>query len=146
MGLYAEEMIQINARDSGLTYGELFRGQDLSLWNIDRGLSDVTLYAISLSDFNRAMTLQGKAPYSLGEDEFLLNCNYEGTLGYVRTALEQTHKLVIAGTEPEERLRRPARRDLVHDFRREQRPGHSHRSRPGSRKSFQRHERPPGPF
>ena len=99
MGLYAEEMIQINARDSGLTYGELFRGQDLSLWNIDRGLSDVTLYAISLSDFNRAMTLQGKAPYSLGEDEFLLNCNYEGNLGYVRTALEQTHKLVIAGTE-----------------------------------------------
>ena len=99
MGLYAEEMIQISARDSGLTYGELFRGQDLSLWSIDRGLSDVTLYAISLSDFNRAMTLQGKAPYSLGEDEFLLNCNYEGTLGYVRTALEQTHKLVIAGTE-----------------------------------------------
>ena len=99
MGLYAEEMIQINARDSGLTYGELFRGQDLSLWSIDRGLSDVTLYAISLSDFNRAMALQGKAPYSLGEDEFLLNCNYEGTLGYVRTALEQTHKLVIAGTE-----------------------------------------------
>ena len=26
MGLYAEEMVQISARDSGLTYGELFRG------------------------------------------------------------------------------------------------------------------------
>ena len=101
MGLYAEEMVQISARDSGLTYGSLFRGQDLKLWNIDRGLPVVSLYAISITDFNRAMSLQGKAPYSLGEDEFLMTCNYEGTIGYVRAALEQTHTLVIAGTELE---------------------------------------------
>lgn len=99
MELYAEEMVQISARDAGLTYGELFRGQELSLWNIDRELPGINLYAVSLSDFNRAMALQGKPPYSLGEDEFLLNCNYEGTIGYVRAALAQTHELVIAGTE-----------------------------------------------
>ena len=43
--------------------------------------------------------MQGKEPYHLNGNEFLLNCNYEGTMEYVKAALERSPSLTIAGVE-----------------------------------------------
>lgn len=73
MESYAEEMEQITLLEADLTYGDLFEGQKLNLWQFDTALPEVAVNAVSLSDFNRALAMQGKAPVSLNEDEYLLN-------------------------------------------------------------------------
>ena len=75
MESYAEEMEQITLLEADLTYGDLFEGQKLNLWQFDAALPEVAVNAVSLSDFNRALAMQGKAPVSLNEDEYLLNCS-----------------------------------------------------------------------
>lgn len=96
---YAEQSSQISIRQADLTYGELFEGQDLNLWAIDRPVPSYPVFVLSLSDFNRALSMQGKGPYHLSGNEFLLNCNYEGTMKYVKTALERHPSLTITGVE-----------------------------------------------
>lgn len=95
---YAERMEQISVYDAGLTYRELFAGQDLALWPIDQALPEVQVPVIALSDFNRALAMQGKEPVTLAEDAYLLNCNYEGTLTYAETALDARPTLTVGGT------------------------------------------------
>ncbi len=96
---HAEQSSQISIRQADLTYGELFEGQDLDLWAIDRPVPSYPVFALSLSDFNRALSMQGKEPYHLKGNEFLLNCNYEGTMEYAKAALERSPSLTIAGVE-----------------------------------------------
>ena len=49
------------------------------------------------SDFNRALKMQGKEPVALTENQYLLNCNYKGTIQYVEKALESHAAFVLAG-------------------------------------------------
>lgn len=99
MADYADAMVQISIYDADLTYGELFKGQDAALWQIDEALPETNISVISLSDYNKALTIQGKAPYTLADNEFLLNCNYEGTLAYIQTALLEHPQLTVAGVQ-----------------------------------------------
>lgn len=94
---YARSMEQISIYEADLTYGELFEGQKLHLWSIDEALPSIYVNVISISDFNRALSMQEKEPISLQEDEFLINCNYEGTMDYARQALIDHPTLTIAG-------------------------------------------------
>ncbi|OUP81009.1 permease, domain protein [Lachnoclostridium sp. An169] len=110
MESYAEEMEQITLLEADLTYGDLFEGQKLNLWQFDAALPEVAVNAVSLSDFNRALAMQGKAPVSLNEDEYLLNCNYEGTIAYVERAYKEHPTLTVAGNE----LKR-ASAELLHE-------------------------------
>ena len=94
---YARSMEQISIYEADLTYGELFEWQKLHLWSIDEALPSIYVNVISISDFNRALSMQEKEPISLQEDEFLINCNYEGTMDYARQALIDHPTLTIAG-------------------------------------------------
>lgn len=94
---YARSMEQISIYEADLTYGELFEGQKLHLWSIDEALPSIYVNVISISDFNRALSMQEKESISLQEDEFLINCNYEGTMDYARQALIDHPTLTIAG-------------------------------------------------
>lgn len=94
---YAQNKEQISLYEADLTYADLFAGQTINLWPIDATIPDSFITAISITDFNRALAMQEKEPISLNENEFLLNCNYEGTLQYVETALQNTKNLSIAG-------------------------------------------------
>ena len=94
---YARSMEQISIYEADLTYGELFEGQKLHLWSIDEALPSIYVNVISISDFNRALSMQEKESISLQEDEFLINCNYEGTMDYTRQALIDHPTLTIAG-------------------------------------------------
>ena len=96
---YARDMSQISAYQADLTYGELFQGQEVNLWRIDEGLPATEITVVSISDFNRAMTLQGKSAYTLNENEFLLNCNYKGTIEYIEAALEKHQELTVGGVQ-----------------------------------------------
>lgn len=94
---YAKNMEQISVYEADFTYGELWEGQDIELWKIDEKVPESNISVITISDFNRAMAIQGKAPAALSESEFLLNCNYKGTLPYMKKALQDSGKLVLNG-------------------------------------------------
>ena len=94
---YAENMEQISIYEADFTYSSLFAGQNVELWPIDEGILDSGVSVLAVSDFNRAMAMQGKDPVALTENEYLLNCNYKGTFQYVEKALENHADLVLAG-------------------------------------------------
>ncbi len=94
---YAENMEQISIYEADFTYGSLFEGQNVELWPIDEGISDSGVSVLAVSDFNRALAMQGKEPVALTENQYLLNCNYKGTFQYVEEALESHADLVLAG-------------------------------------------------
>ena len=64
MGIYADSIAQISLYEAEITYGDLFEGQDLNLWHIDSDIPEVGVSVVSISDFNRALAAQGKAPIS----------------------------------------------------------------------------------
>lgn len=97
MSDYAKNMEQISVYDADMTYADLFAGQDLNLWPIDEAVPQSRVSVISISDFNRALAMQGKGPVALNEGEHLLNCNYEGTYQYVMDALRTHSELSVAG-------------------------------------------------
>lgn len=97
MDIYAENAIQISLYEAEITYGNLFEGQKINLWNIDREIPGIGVCVISVSDFNRALALQGKAPVELADNEFLLNCNYKGTMQYIDTFLQSGKEIVLGG-------------------------------------------------
>ena len=94
---YAENMEQISIYEADFTYSSLFEGQNVELWPIDEGISDSGVSVLAVSDFNRALAMQGKEPVALTENQYLLNCNYKGTFQYVEKALESHADLVLAG-------------------------------------------------
>ena len=94
---YAENMEQISIYEADFTYGSLFEGQNVELWPIDEGISDSGVSVLAVSDFNRALKMQGKEPVALTENQYLLNCNYKGTFQYVEKALESHAAFVLAG-------------------------------------------------
>lgn len=94
---YSEKQTQISLYEADITYGEFFAGQEVELWSIDEMLPTNNVSVISISDFNKALALQGKEPISLEENQFLMNCNYKGTLQYIQNALQNNQTLTIAG-------------------------------------------------
>ena len=94
---YAENMEQISIYEADFTYGSLFEGQNVELWPIDEGILDSGVSVLAVSDFNRALKMQGKEPVALTENQYLLNCNYKGTFQYVEKALESHAAFVLAG-------------------------------------------------
>ena len=94
---YAENMEQISIYEADFTYGSLFAGQNVKLWPIDEGILESGVSVLGVSDFNRALAMQGKEPVALTENQYLLNCNYKGTFQYVEEALESHADLVLAG-------------------------------------------------
>ena len=95
---YAENMEQISIYEADMTYSELFEGQNVELWPIDEEVSNSKVAIIPVSDFNRALAMQGKEPITLNDDQYLLNCNYAGTYQYVSLALQNHLEITIGGT------------------------------------------------
>lgn len=60
-------------------------------------MPEIKVSAISISDFNLALSMQGKEPITLKAGEYLLNCNYKGTFQYISEALRNHPELTIGG-------------------------------------------------
>lgn len=94
----ASEKAQISIYESTLTYGDLFSEQNVDLWPIDSEIPDLAVTIISLSDFNRSLSMQGKAPLHLKEGTCMMNCNYEGTRTYIEAYLRTHEHVTVNGS------------------------------------------------
>lgn len=95
---YAENMEQISIYEADMTYAELFEGQKVELWPLDKAIPESKISVISIQDFNRALAMQGKKTVMLNDDQYLLNCNYKGTSQYIAAALQSHSEITIGGT------------------------------------------------
>ncbi len=95
MDEYAKETEQISLYEADVTYGRLFEGQDVDLWHIDEEIPELGVTVISITDFNRSLAMQGKKGYTLGDNDFLINCNYKGTRRYIEKFLESHKRIEI---------------------------------------------------
>lgn len=107
MGQYADSAVQISLYEAEITYGNLFEGQDIHLWPIDKPILEMGVSVVSVSDFNRALAMQGKDPVMLGGGEFLLNCNYKGTLQYMDAFLRSGKGVTLNGITLQPQTARP---------------------------------------
>ncbi len=69
--------VEIMLFNTGLTYGELFKEKQVKLSDLEQELlmSQVTL--ITETDYNKILKLSGKEEIQLGENNFIINANYE---------------------------------------------------------------------
>lgn len=83
----------------GYTYGDLFEGQEVKLWAHDENirLLDKQVDIISITDYNKCLEAQGRTRVSVGENEYLLNCNYKGTFAYVEQVLKEKKEIELVG-------------------------------------------------
>lgn len=96
---YAEAETQISLYEADITYSELFGNKELNLWSLDKDLPQSNVSLISLSDFNKAMLIQGKNKTNLNDNQFMINCNYKGTFAYVEAFLKARENLTVAGEQ-----------------------------------------------
>lgn len=94
---YAKVTEQISVYEADMTYSELFEGQKVKFWPIDEKVPDSKVSVISISDLNRALAMQNKAPITLNDGQYLLNCNYNGTYRYVAAALQSHPEITVGG-------------------------------------------------
>ncbi len=96
-GPYIESSFQITEYEADITYQTFFEGQEISLWEHDKALQNKKVDVFGISDYNKALVAQGKEELPLGEDEFLLNCNYEGTREYMKNYMECCEGIELGG-------------------------------------------------
>lgn len=94
---YAKATEQISVYEADMTYSELFEGQKVKFWPIDEKVPNSKVSVISISDLNRALAMQNKAPITLNDGQYLLNCNYNGTYRYVAAALQSHPEITVGG-------------------------------------------------
>lgn len=96
---FVESSFQIRTRTAGYTYADLFAGQDVKLWAHDESihLLEKQVDIISVTDYNKCLKAQGRAAVTAGRDEYLLNCNYKGTLAYVEQVLREKKEITLGG-------------------------------------------------
>ena len=95
---YAKATEQISVYEADMTYSELFEGQKVKFWPIDEKVPDSKVSVISISDLNRALAMQNKAPImtSVGNND-------RGTLivpDSVTASLEKDVNALLVQYEP----------------------------------------------
>jgi len=94
---YVKDYVQITTYNSDWTYKQTFIEKDVTLWEHDKGLENIAMPVISVSDYNKAMQLQGKNTVKLSGSEFLLNCNYKGTKDIMEDFIKLNGSVTING-------------------------------------------------
>ena len=99
VGNVVEDYFLMTQYRAELTYGDLLEGQDVELWNTDAGLLESRLYVVGITDYNKCLQWQGEEPVELKDNEFLLNCNYEGVDTYMQEFLSNVTSLTVGNRE-----------------------------------------------
>lgn len=79
------------------------------LWKVDKGLVNIDVPVISLSDYNKNMKMQGKDPLKLKENQYIINCNYKGTIAMIEDFLKEQKSIKINNLLLEPALEKPTK-------------------------------------
>ncbi len=96
---YLENYIEIPEYNSKIKYSELFLGESPKLWKLDENLPEMEIPIVSVSDMNKVLKMQNKELLKLEENEFIINCNYDGTREIIQKFLDSGENLLINNNE-----------------------------------------------
>jgi putative ABC transport system permease protein len=65
----------------------------------DSVIKDIPMTAMSLSDFNQLLKINGKEKLTLKENEYAINCTYDGLLTGTQNAAAAGRKITLNGTQ-----------------------------------------------
>lgn len=91
--------VEIMLFNADLTYGELFKEQQVKLSDLEQEIlmSQVTL--ITETDYNKILELSGEEGIQLGENKFIINANYEPFNKHIQYFLNKEGKIRIGDKE-----------------------------------------------
>ena len=84
---------EITIYASNLLYKDIL--DTSQLWSLDKDLGDRTVPIISVSDYNKTLSLQGRKGISLNDGEYFVNANYKGTEKQIQKFVKSTKTLLI---------------------------------------------------
>lgn len=84
---------EITIYASNLLYKDIL--DTSQLWSLDKDLGDRTVPIISVSDYNKTLSLQGEKGISLNDGEYFVNANYKGTEKQIQKFVKSTKTLLI---------------------------------------------------
>lgn len=84
---------EITIYASNLLYKDIL--DTSQLWSLDKDLGNRTVPIISVSDYNKTLSLQGKKGISLNDGEYFVNANYKGTEKQIQKFVKSTKTLLI---------------------------------------------------
>lgn len=96
---WAKQSVQVTAYNSGITYGSLLAKDDLPseyAGSYER-IASIQVSAVSLSDFNRLLEMQGRPAITLGADGYAINCDYAVIVPVYSRILASGKALVLDG-------------------------------------------------
>lgn len=94
---FLQNTIEISLyEDKYLTYSDMINNSN-NLWEIDRDLMDQPIPIMSITDYNKVLKSQGKAPIDLKNGTYILNCKYEGTIDLLNEFLDADGNITING-------------------------------------------------
>ncbi len=96
---WAKQSVQVTAYESGLTYGALIAKEDLPAEYAGSYSRIVSLQvsAVSLSDFNRLLEMQGRPAVTLGADSYAINCDFASIVPVYSRVLANRKTIVLNG-------------------------------------------------
>lgn len=87
--------------------------EDKNLWQIDNGLENQSVSVINISEFNKILEMQGEEKINLDKNQYIINCNYKGTLSYINNFLEQGRSLNIGNSELQPKFQSPTDNTII---------------------------------
>lgn len=96
---WAKQSVQVTAYESGATYGSLLSKADLPAEYVDsyERIAALPVTAVSLSDLNRLLEMQGRPPITLGADSYAISCNYASLAPSYSRVLKSGRTLGVSG-------------------------------------------------
>ncbi|MFJ7733505.1 FtsX-like permease family protein [Lysinibacillus sp. NPDC097231] len=92
---YAEIMLY----NTGLTYGDLFKGQQIELSDLEQEILMSQVTFITETDYNQQLELLGERQIQLEENNYIINASYERFIKYIQYFLNNVGKVSIGDNE-----------------------------------------------
>ncbi|MGL4343994.1 MAG: FtsX-like permease family protein [Cellulosilyticaceae bacterium] len=95
---YAREYATYTIYETDITYGHFYEGQDLAKQSVYlQNVSRQKVGAMTVSDYNRVLALQGLEPIALKADEYALNSIYSELITTLTDYLKNNEAIVYEG-------------------------------------------------
>ncbi|MGL4737521.1 MAG: FtsX-like permease family protein, partial [Cellulosilyticaceae bacterium] len=87
---YSDAIVDVTLYQSDIAYGTFYVGkEEMEYSQHIRGLAGKRIEVMALSDYNKAVTLQGGTLITLGRDEYALNCIYGELIPILKDYMKQ---------------------------------------------------------
>ncbi|MHD0398421.1 FtsX-like permease family protein [Staphylococcus simulans] len=83
---------------SNFKYKEIINDTE-KLWRLDKPLLNNSVPIMKVSDYNKALEMKNQPPITLGKSEYFFNCNYNGTIDFIKKYASDKRSINLNGID-----------------------------------------------